>query len=716
MAEIKDDLPEFNMDDLENILQEFSSDDTADTVPEDLSDDMNAFLMEISSAETPEMPEPAAQASEVSAEAAAPEAASEESAVTAEPGAEDSAAENSVSADASDEPAADAPVTDDTVRMDVLPGSPEPPAPTDEPTMPFQPLTEAPAAEADKTETSGEAPKTIPFNSRVRLQELKKKLVSGPEKRYYDLTEQGVLKLQLGMAACFVILLLSGALSSMYMLEMISGSRLKFVIFSQILGMLVSGLLGCHLMLDGLDDLFHLKFSLNTILAVTFLACCGDAVFCLQELRIPCCAAFTLEMLMAMLAQYHRRSTEMAQMDTMRKAVKLVSIVKQPDYYDGKDGVLRGEGDVEDFMDTYTAPSGPERVQNVFALVSLILCIGISVLSGLLHSVSMAVQIFSTSLLVAVPASFFVTVTRPNAILEKRLHMVGSVICGWRSVKKLCGKAVFPLKDEDLFPKGSTKLNGVKFYSERNPDEIVSFTSSVILAAGGGLVSVFRKLMASRNVQEYPVENFQDYGSGGIGAEVRGEPVLVGSLNFLQDMGVEIPQGTTVSQAVYCAIDGELVAVVAISYAKMRSAAAGLVSLCASPRIKPVLLAGDFMLTEEFIRSKFSVSSKKVAMPDQATRSALAGVAPDPEADVLALATRDDLVSYVYPVTGASALRTSCRMGLVIHILGGILGILTMLALAYLGSTELLTPINVLLYQLVWLVPGLLASEWTRTV
>ena len=41
---------------------------------------------------------------------------------------------------------------------------------------------------------------------------------------------------------------------------------------------------------------------------------------------------------------------------------------------------------------------------------------------------------------------------------------------------------------------------------------------------------------------------------------------------------------------------------------------------------------------------------------------------------------------------------------------------LIMLALAYLGSTELLTPTHVLLYQLVWLVPGMLITEWTRTV
>ena len=237
-----------------------------------------------------------------------------------------------------------------------------------------------------------------------------------------------------------------------------------------------------------------------------------------MELRIPCCAAFCLEMTMALWARCHRRSTEMAQMDTLRKAVNLGSIVKSPDYYNKRPGILRGQGDVEDFMDTYNKSSGPEKLQCVYAFISLIASLGISTLAGLLHGPSMAVQILSTSLLVAVPASFFVSLTRPAALLERRLHMVGSVICGWQGVKKLCGKAVIPLRDEDLFPAGSAKLNGVKFYGERTPDEIISFTTSLIVQAGGGLVNVFRTLLTSRGGREYPElrrRRYRRYHSGG---------------------------------------------------------------------------------------------------------------------------------------------------------------------------------------------------------
>ena len=556
----------------------------------------------------------------------------------------------------------------------------------------------------------------IPFSPRARLRELKTKLIAGPEKRYYELEEVGIGKLQIAILLNLALVALCALGAVLYAMGAVPGNRMRFLAFSQVLAMLISALLGSNALLDGLGDIFHGKFTLNTLMALTFLACCADAVYCLIELRIPCCAAFCLEMTMALWARYHRRSTEMAQMDTLRKAVNLGSIVKSPDYYNKRPGILRGQGDVEDFMDTYNKSSGPEKLQCVYAFISLIASLGISTLAGLLHGPSMAVQILSTSLLVAVPASFFVSLTRPAALLERRLHMVGSVICGWQGVKKLCGKAVIPLRDEDLFPEGSAKLNGVKFYGEHTPDEIVSFTTSLIVEAGGGLVNVFRTLLTSRGGREYPVEEFRNYGSGGIGGIIQGEPVLLGTLDFMQDMGVHIPDGTMVNQAVYAAIDGELSAVVAISYAKMRSSAAGLVSLTVSRRLTPVMLTRDFMLTESFLRSKFSVSTRRMVFPDQQTRDTLTAIQADPEADVLALTTRQDLASYIYTITGSGALRTASRLGATVHLLGGIVGIAIMLVIAYLGSTQLLTPINILLYQLVWMVPGLLITEWTRSV
>ena len=575
-----------------------------------------------------------------------------------------------------------------------------------------EPKTNTAVFELDETST----PAPIVFTPRSRLKELKKQLVSGPEKRYYELSEIGTGKLQMALLLNVLVVLVCAAVTTMFAMDMVPENRLRLVIFSQVLAMLVSAMLGSHLMIDAIADLMKGRFTVNALLTVTFSVCLIDSVFCLMDLRVPCCAAFSLEMTMALWARLQKRNTEMAQLDTMRKAVRLTGIVKVDNFFEGKDGLLRKEGQVSDFMDTYDKPSTPEVTQSVYAALSLIVCIAIAGFTGYLHGFSMAIQILSTSLLVAVPASFFVSITRPMAILENRLHMVGTVLCGWAGVRDLVGKAVFPLKDQDLFPQGSIKFNGVKFYGDRSPDEVVSYAASLISVCGGALVPVFQQLLKNRNCEQLKVDTFRNYGEGGVGGEVRGEPVLLGTLNFLQDMGVEIPEGTMVSQAIYAAIDGQLCAVFAISYGKMRSAAAGLVSLCGYRKMTLVKLPGDFMLTEEFLRSKFSIKTRRLVFPTRETGILLKHFHPNPEEPVLALTTRDELVSSAYAITGARALRQSTRLGVTIHLIGGILGLVIMLVLGYLGSTELLTPTNVLLYQLIWAVPGLLVTEWTRVV
>jgi len=569
-----------------------------------------------------------------------------------------------------------------------------------------------PAFEVEETFT----PSPILFNPRSRLKELKKQLVSGPEKRYYELSEIGTGRLQLALLINVIVLLIGTAVTTMFMLNMVPENRLRLVIFSQVLTMLVSALLGSHLMIDALADLLKGRFTVNTLLTLTFAACFVDGIFCLMELRVPCCAAFSLEMTMALWARLQKRNTEMAQLDTMRKAVRLTGIVKVDNFHEEKDGLLRKDGQVSDFMDIYEKPSTPEVIQSIYAALSLLVCIGIAGFAGTLHGFSMAVQILSTSLLVAVPATFFVSITRPMAILETRLHMVGTVLCGWAGVRDLVGKAVFPLKDQDLFPTGSIKLNGVKFYGDRSPDDAVAYSTALISVCGGALVPVFQQLLKSRNGAVLKVDTFRNYGEGGIGGEIQGEPVLLGTLDFLQDMGVDIPKGTMVNQAVYAAIDGQLCAVYAISYAKMRSAAAGLLTLCSYRKIKLVKLPGDFMLTEEFLRDKFNIKNNRVTFPPREEGVLLSRFRPDPKEPVLALTTRDELISSAYAISGARALRQSTRLGVAIHLLGGILGMIIMLALGYLGSTQLLTPTNILLYQLIWAVPGLLVTEWTRVV
>ncbi len=607
----------------------------------------------------------------------------------------------------------------DTVRFTPV-GEPE----EEEEVLVYQPARQAPKAEpySDAWEPEYEEPirdyippEPIVFRPKNRLRELKRKLIEGPEKRYYELEEQGSGKIQTAIFFSLLVTLAAAFATAMYELEMVGAERIRLMVYVQFLALLLSAMLGSYQLIDGVQSLLRGRFSLNTMLIFSLLACCADSVMCLQQLRVPCCSAFCAHMTLSLMGTHQRRSTEQTQMDTMRKAIRLDSLVPSEDFYQGKPGYLRGEGQVEDFMDYYDEPSGPDKVLSVYAVVALLLSVVCGVLAAVLHGVPQGLQVFSISLLVAVPVSSHIALSRPAALLQRRLHKHGSVICGWQGVRGLCRTAVFPLTETDLFPGGSAKLNGVKFYGSREPDEIIAYAAAVMGADGGTMAPLMTQLLESRSGYHYDVTELQSY-PGGIGGIVQEEAVLAGTLSFMQNMGVEMPKGTKVNQAVYVAIDGELAGVFAVTFGKVKSAAVGLTTLCSYRRLTPVVMTNDFMLTESFLRGRFGVNTKHMAFPSRAERSELAKRQADPDTVALALTTRVELAGFAYAVTGSRALRSSMIVGTVIQLLSGILGLLIVAALTVVNAGDLLSPGNILLYELLWLIPSWLITEWTRSV
>lgn len=559
-------------------------------------------------------------------------------------------------------------------------------------------------------------PQPISFPSRADTREIKRKLVIGPEKKYYELSEKGLGGLQFSMFLCFVIVLLSAASTVAYAQGMIPETSLRLMIFGQFLAVLVSALLGSAQLIQGFADLFKGRFTLYTLLVVTFVACCADGVFCLLQERIPCCAAFSLEVLMSLWASYNRRHAELGQMDVLRKANRLNGVYAKADAHEGKAVCLRIPGQVEHFMDNYNCPGAPEKRQDVYALLALAISIAIGVYAGLMQNWYIGIQMTTVSLLAAVPATAFIATTRPFAILQRRLHRLGAVLCGWQGVKQLCGKVIFPVRNEDLFPLGTIRMNGVKFFGSRSTEQVLAYATAVVVAEGGSLAPLFQQVLDSRNGRHYDAQNLRIYENGGIGGIVLDEPVLVGPLAFLKEMGVEVPEGIQVSQAVCVAIDGELCGLFAISYEKTRSATAGLSTLSSYRGLNPAMVASEFMLSESFIRGKFGVKSKRLQFPGQEARGLLRSVQPEEEAQAALITTMEGLAPMAYCVSGARALRAACNLGVALHMIGGFLGMGVVLALILMDAQHLLIPANIFLYQAVWMVPGFLITEWTRSV
>ena len=404
--------------------------------------------------------------------------------------------------------------------------SPAVPAPT-EPVEEIEPFSEEWEPEYDEPMGDYPTPEPIAFRPKARMKELRAKLVAGPEHRYYTLTELGLGKLRLSLLINLLVFAVSIGFTLLYAGGILPPARIKLLVFVQFLGMLMSALLGCYRLMDGIGDLFRLRFTPNSLMVFTFIACCVDSVLCLQELRISVSSVFALEMTLAIWAAYDRRSAELGMMDTLRKASRLDSVVCVPDYYQGKPGICTGQGEVEHFMDYYDRPSSPEKVLNWYAFSTLLASLAAGIMGGIRHGFSTGVQLCAAALLLGMPATAFLSTTRPLAILEKRLHRLGSVLCGWKGIRAAVRKAAYPLEDQDLFPAGAARLNGMKFYGDQSPDLVVAYTTAMIKANRGALVGLFSQLLDSRNGFYYTVNDLTTH-PGGVTGEINGESVAVG--------------------------------------------------------------------------------------------------------------------------------------------------------------------------------------------
>ena len=639
----------------------------------------------------------------------------------------------------------DAPESDmleeDTIRLDtrkILAAIGEQP---DDETQVFSPVEEAPVEEAPEQPAAdtipegaepfgtdwepeyeqpiGEytPPEPIVFRPRSQLRDLKRKLVAGPERRYYALAEQGLGKLQISIFLSVIVVLLGSVSVGLYHFGMIPQERMRLLVFGEIFAMLFAALLASNCLLNGIVSLFKGRFTLDTLLVASFLVCMADGYFCLRQVRVPFCAAFCLQACMSLWAESQRRSTEMGQMDTLRKATQLKQVAKAPGCYGDDPGFYVTAGEPEDFMDTYQQPSGGDRLVRIYALTVFLVTAAIAGFTGFTRGLSDAMQVWSACILAAAPATIFICQSRPMAVLERRLHRLGAVLCGWQGIKACAGAAAVPLTDGDLFPAGSVKINGVKFYTNREPDQVIAYAAALIHCSGNCLSPLFEELLDQRSGHHYDVENFRSYEAGGMGGELDGESVLVGTLPFLKDMGVETPEGARVNQAVYLSIDGELCAVFALAFGKLKGVSAGLGTLCSYRGLTPVLSSDNFLLSEGFLRAKFNVNTRRMAFPSLQERQKVASWTPAPTQSIpCALLTQDSLAASAFSITGARAYHTASMLGAIVHIFGGILGVVIVAALALAAGGSLLTPANLLLFELIWAVPGLLITEWTRNI
>ena len=153
-----------------------------------------------------------------------------------------------------------------------------------------------------------------------------------------------------------------------------------------------------------------------------------------------------------------------------------------------------------------------------------------------------------------------------------------------------------------------------------------------------------------------------------------------------------------------------LAAVFAVKYEASENVDYALRTLRRS-RITPILAVRDPNITPALLKRKF-YKKIKVEYPQLTDRVALSEAEED-RGLPRALLLREGLLPYAEAVVGSRRLRTAVRRATWLSLAGSAAGVLLTAYLVSLGKFDLLTPLSLTVFLLLWTLPVLLMSDWT---
>jgi hypothetical protein len=383
------------------------------------------------------------------------------------------------------------------------------------------------------------------------------------------------------------------------------------------------------------------------------------------------------------------------------------------DKWDGRAAFTKWAGTVEGFGSQIQSDDCAVLAFRPMAALLIIACLLFSAIAsvGRGHK-ELFFWCLSATLCAGATLSGTLAFALPFRTISRRLSSVGAALAGWEGVRRQEKGAGILLTDTDLFPPGSVVLNGVKVFQNHSLEKVISVTATLIHGMGCGLDRTFHDLVRTQGTIYRRAEALRCY-EGGASAVIRGEEILVGSASFMHLMEVKLPQGLNVKNAVFCAINGELAGIFALSYGLHSTVRPSLGALIGN-RISPVLATRDFNLIPAMLHQRFKLPAEKMEFPEQKRRWALSDPRQNHDRTLVCVLCREGIGPLSEAVVGAKRLNLAARVNSVIAVVGAVVGVLLTFYLTAQMAFTSLSVLSLLVFLLMWLVPTLLISGWVN--
>lgn len=481
---------------------------------------------------------------------------------------------------------------------------------------------------------------------------------------------------------------------------------------------LVVAILGIDSWGIGLIRLLKGRAGMDTLLAFAILVTTADAIALMLDLlpgragQLPYCGVVCFSVAFSLRGRYLKQLGLRTSCKVAASAQEPYVVTLDPARWNGKPSYSKHADLINGFGSQLQCDDGAQRIYRVVCPVILTACVALSLLSSVGQG-RPEYLLWCLSATFTASASFggMLTYSRPFHALARRLSLCGATLAGWDGIQDM-GSHVL-IADPDLFPPGTVTVNGIKVFGDFPLEKVTAICATLIRDSGSGLDKIFRDLLRAQGGSYRNASELVCYEAGGMSAVIRDQQVLVGTAAFMSLMEIRLPQGLNVKNAVFCAIDGELAGIFALNYNLHSSISVALEALIRN-KISPVLVTRDFNIIPAMLRQRFKLPVERMEYPGMERRMELSDPASEHAAVITAVLCREGLYPLSEAVVGGQRLRKATRLSAILTCIGSVLGVLLSYYLTVHLAFRSLSPVSLLIYLLMWLVPTYLISGWVN--
>lgn len=335
---------------------------------------------------------------------------------------------------------------------------------------------------------------------------------------------------------------------------------------------------------------------------------------------------------------------------------------------------------------------------------------------GLNYNIYWTLTVLTAALAVATPFSMMFVVNIPLTRAGKSLAKNESVVLGYQAAEEFSEVNSVMVDASLLFPAGTVTYSNIKHCKQPNSVNNIALDQAIILAAslaiksGSVMSNMFKDMINDKDDILVKVENCVYEDNLGVLGWYGNKRLIMGSRDQMKHHDIKVPEMKKVkkyagdtTETIYLSVAGEVVIMFFVELIPNPNIKACLQELT-DKEVSIVIKTTDSIITVAKIAEVYEIPPERIRILPYSMHELFYAFTRYTSRGSGAVSCNGTFSGFANAVSAAKKVMGDIGIGVYVMLAGGLIGVAALMAAAFTGNSQLLTPSMVMGWNVLWLL------------